>query len=230
VTAARRLAVGSVITVLCAPLLHAQSAPRYREFQLGADLASVSALAGVPVSAAKTIHERPAVIQDQHWRPPYAPTGPAAPSPDPVQQIVFSFYNDQLFRLAVDYDHNRTEGMTDADMIAGISSIYGSTSKQPQRNPVGTSQVVNESGTRIGRWGDAEYSAELYREPYGSEFRLIVTSVRLEALARTAEAEALRMDARDAPRLEIARQKKEAEDTRAAQEKARAANKEAFRP
>ena len=57
-----------------------------------------------------------------------------------------------------------------------------------------------------------------------------MTSLRLDALARSAEAEAVRLDERDAPRRELARQKKEADDQRTAQEKARVANKALFRP
>lgn len=227
---ARRIAIGSVGFVLWTQLLYAQSGPHYREFQLGGDLSSVSALAGVAVSEAKIIHQRPALIQELQWRLPYALPGPTAPSADPVQQIVFSFYSDQLFRLVIDYDRNRTEGMTDADMIDAISSTYGSISKMPQKSRVASSQVAEESGTRVARWGDADYSVVLYRSSYGSGFRMIVTSLRLDALARTAEAEAVRLDERDAPRREIARQKKEADDTRAAQEKARFANKAVFRP
>ena len=59
----RRLDVGTVGFVLCTHLLHAQSGQHYREFQLG-DLASVSALAGVAASEARTIHQRPALIQE----------------------------------------------------------------------------------------------------------------------------------------------------------------------
>ena len=57
-----------------------------------------------------------------------------------------------------------------------------------------------------------------------------MTSPRLEALARTADAEAIRLDEREAPGRELARQKKETEDARASEEKARLANKPAFRP
>lgn len=57
-----------------------------------------------------------------------------------------------------------------------------------------------------------------------------MTSLRLDALARTAETRALRLDELDAPQREIARQKKEADETRASQEKARLANKAGFRP
>jgi hypothetical protein len=226
----RRLGIASLGFVMSTQLLNGQSAPHYREFQLGADLASVSALAGVAVSAAKVIHERPAVMQDLEWRPPQSLLGTTAPPPDPVQQIVFSFYKDQLFRLVIDYYQNRTEGMTDADMIEAISSTYGSISKASLRTRVPSSQVAQESGTSVARWGDADYSVVLYRSSYASGFRMIVTSLRLEGLARTAEARALRLDELDAPKREIARQKKEADDTRAAQEKARLANKAAFRP
>ena len=57
-----------------------------------------------------------------------------------------------------------------------------------------------------------------------------MTSPRLDALARTADAQAIRLDELEAPRREIARQKKETEDARASQDKARLANKAAFRP
>jgi hypothetical protein len=226
----RSLAVGFLGFVLCTPVLYGQPGPHYREFQLGGDLASVSALTGVAVSEAKVIHQRPAVMQDVEWRPPYSTSGATGLSADPVQQIAFSFYNDQLFRLVIDYDRNRTEGMTDADMIEAISSAYGPMSTVPQKGRLATSHVADESGTRVARWGDAEYSVVLYRSSYASGFRMIVTSARLEALARTAASEALRLDERDAPQREIARQKKEAADTRAAQEKARLANKAGFRP
>ena len=226
----RRLAIGALGFLWSAQLLHGQSTPHYREFQLGGDLASVSALSGVAVSEVKVIHQRPAVMQDLLWRRPYSTGGLTAVSQDSVQQIVFSFYDDQLFRLAIDYDRNRTEGMTDADMIEAISSVYGSMSKVPQKSRVATSHVVEESGTRVARWDDADYSVVLYRSSYASGFRMIVTSLRLDTLARTAEAQALRLDERDAPIREIARQKKETEDTRAAQEKARLANKAGFRP
>jgi hypothetical protein len=226
----RSLGIASLGFVLSTQLLYGQSAYHYREFQLGGDLASVSALAGVAVSEAKVIHQRPAVMQELQWRPAYSGTGATAPAPDPVQQIVFSFYNDQLFRLVIDYDHNRTEGMTDADMIEAISSVYGAISKAPPKSRVASSQVAQESGALVARWGDADYSVVLYRSSYASSFRMIVTSLRLDGLARTAEARALRLDELDAPKREIARQKKEADDSRAAQEKARFANKAAFRP
>jgi len=92
------------------------------------------------------------------------------------------------------------------------------------------SRVEEESGTPVARWGDADYSVVLFRSSYRAGLRIIVSSPRLEALARTADAEAVRLDEREAPERELARQKKETEDARASEEKARLANKPAFRP
>jgi hypothetical protein len=226
----RTLGAGVLGLLLSAHAVHGQAVPLYRDFPLGANVASVSALAGVSASEAKTVHERPAILQDLQWRRPYTSSGPAA-SLDPVQQIAFSFYNDQLFRLAIDYDHDRTEGMTDADMIEAISAVYGPTVKPLLKTGrAAASRIEEESGTRVARWGNADYSAILYRTFSASGFRMLVTAVRLDALARTAEAQALRLDEREAPQREIARQKKEADDVRASQGKARLANKAAFKP
>ena len=94
---------------LSAQTLQAQDRSRYRDFQLGSDLRSVAALAKVPASEAKTIHQRPAVIQELEWRPPYFAGGSTAVQKEPVQRILFSFYDDQLFRLVINYDRQRTD-------------------------------------------------------------------------------------------------------------------------
>src|SRR2546430_17703244 len=68
----------------------------YRAFHLGMDLQAVEKQVEMKTSEAKMIHQRPAVIQDLEWRPRRFP-GPA-PESDPVKDILFSFYNGQLFR------------------------------------------------------------------------------------------------------------------------------------
>ncbi len=70
----------------------------------------------------------------------------------------------------------------------------------------------------------------LLRGAQPDAYRLVVTSIRLENLARQASATAVRMDAAEAPQRELARQKKEAEDSLTAQEKAKTENKAQFRP
>ena len=217
--------------VLSTHALEGQDRSRYRDFVLGKDLSSISALSGVAASEARTIHLRPALMQELQWQRPYSSSSATAVQTDAVRQIVFSFYNDQLSKMVVDYDYDRTAGMTDADMIDAISTEYG------PRLPPGVkaargelSRADEESGTAVARWGDGNYSVVLYRSSYRSGLRIIITSPRLEALAQTAGAEAVRLDDRDAPGIEIARQKKETEDARASEEKSRLANKPAFRP
>jgi hypothetical protein len=83
--------------------VESQDLSRYRNFELGSDLVSVSSQAGIASSEAKLIHQRPAVLQDLAWKPTPWVHGSNAPATDPVEQIVFSFYNDQLFRVVVDY-------------------------------------------------------------------------------------------------------------------------------
>ncbi len=218
--------------VLSAHALEAQDRSRYRDFRLGSDLPSVATLAKVPASGAKTLYQRPAVIQELDWRPPYMVTGATLSQNDPIQRIVFSFYDDQLFKLVISYDRQRTNGLTDGDMIDAISATYGSILLQSSATNASASAVplVTELGAPIALWGDADYAVALYRSSFASEFRVVVTSPRLETLARTAAAEAIRLDEREAPQREVDRKNREAEDVRVSQEKARLANKAVFRP
>lgn len=239
---ARTLAACAFGVVLLTPGLEAQDqlasiatgAPgvaQYRDFALKSSLAAVSTAAGVAASEAKMIHQRPAVLQDLEWRPSRWIAGTTSASTDPVEQIVFSFYNDQLFRVVVDYALDRTEGMTDADMIEAIGAVYGTPIKRVAGTARMASQVETESGSPLARWGDAGYTVVLYRaSAYGYGFRLIVTESALERLARKATVDAARLDELDAPRVELARQKKERDAGRVVAAKARAVNKAAFRP
>lgn len=218
--------------LLSAHALQAQDRSRYRDFRLGSSIPSVAGIAKVAATGAKTIHQRPSVIQELDWRPPYLMIGTTAAQSDPVQRIVFSFYDDQLFKLVVSYDRQKTNGLTDGDMIEAISTTYGVALLHPSLPgaPAIGSPINNELGSPIAQWGDADYAVSLHRSSFASEFRVVVTSPRLEALARTAVAEAIRLDQREAPQREIDRKEKEAETTRASQEKARLANKATFKP
>src|SRR5579864_5268248 len=121
----RTLAICAVGMALLGHRAEGQDLSRYRTFELGSAVASITTLTGVASSEVKTIHQRPALMQDLAWRPSRWVSGSSMNSTDPVDQVLFSFYNDQLFRVVVDYGHERTEGMTDADMIEAISTMYG---------------------------------------------------------------------------------------------------------
>ena len=209
--------------------LKAQDQMRYREFQLGSDVASVVKLIGAPSTDIKLVHQRPAVIQDVEWRPRYSLRGTSLHT-DPVELIVFRFYDGQLFRMVVDYDRGRTEGMTESDLIEAITAEYGPTTRvlptlnRPPTLDYGTADAP------VAIWGDKESSVTLLRVAYPVSFRLVVAFTRLDNLARTASAEAVRLDAKEAPQREIARQKKESDEALAALKKAKTENKAVFRP
>jgi len=225
------VALGFVLSIH----LQGQSRAQYRDFQLGGSLSSVSALAGMTEADAKTIHQRPAVMRELEWRPPYFASGSTAPRNDSVRQVVFSFYNDQLSKMVVDYDRARTSGLTDADVIEALSIEFGSplqptAKKGAEKGPaVVMSQFDIESGTPIARWVAAAYSVVLYRSSFAT-FRMVMASPGLDALSRTADAQAIQLDLREAPQREIARQQKEKDDTRASEERDRVTNKASFKP
>jgi hypothetical protein len=211
--------------------IEGQSLLQYRNFTLGSNLTTISSATGMPASQATTVHQRPVLLQDLEWRPSRWIPGATEASTDPVEQIVFSFYDDQLFQIVVDYRPERTEGMTDADVIDAISAVYGATIKRAPGARQAASRVAIGSGTSIARWASVGHEVVLYRtSSYRQEFRLTVTNPSLDSLAQKAAAQALRLDEQEAPQRELARQKKERDDGRAAADKARIANKDAFRP
>lgn len=225
-TVPHAVGIAALLVLIAGSSADAQSADRYRDLQIGANLASVSALAAVAPAQARSLHTRPALLQVLEWRRPY--TRDRGTAVDPVEQRTFSFIDDQLYRIVIDYDRERTEGMTDADMAEAISTMYGSV--RGGSTSIALVDNDDESGAPVATWGDAEHAAVLYRASYTSRFRLVVVSRRLTALAQTAEMEARRLDAIDAPRLERERQQKTADEERASKEKARIANKAAFVP
>lgn len=195
----------------------------YRDFRLGASMAEVMTRAGSTQRDVKTLHERPARLEELSWRPRYTSSRDSADR-DSVATVVFSFVDNQLFRMTVDYDKSRTEGLTREDMITSLSAVYGprSTPAPPGNRPAFDSV---DTLTVLARWTQGDTMVTLHQLPYGG-FGLVITAVPLEALATKAQADALKMDAREAP----ARAREEADAARAAAEKTRTTNKEAFKP
>ena len=217
--------------VLSAASLHSQDRPHYRAFVLGSGLSAVSAQVKAAASDATVVHKRPALIEQLQWRQPYFIAGSNDTQTDPVEQIAFSFYNDQLFKLVIDYDRQRTRGMTDVDMIRALSEAYGPVVKPKSKaSQAAAAGIGVDGGMPISRWGNDDYSVVLFRASFGEGFQVVVTSTALDALARTAEAQAVRQDQREAPERAIAQQKKAAEEARLSLEATRATNNAAFRP
>jgi hypothetical protein len=178
-------------------------------------------------SQAKMIHRRPALIQELEWHA--QPLGPSTQA-ESAEKVVFSFYNGELYRIVINYDRYKTEGLTAEDFVAAISATYGTAAR-------GTAEIVlpsiysdHETLEVLARWDDAEYSFNLVHFSHQPTFTLVALSKRLDALARAAVIEAVRLDAQEAPQRELELQKKQERENRLQQEKARLANKPSFRP
>jgi hypothetical protein len=201
----------------------------YREFKIGASTADVIARTGAAERDVKTLHERPALLQELLWRPRDA-SGRNAADRDSVAAIVFSFIDNQLFRMVINYDRSRTEGLTNEDMITSLSAMYGPRSTRPAPIAPRSSFDSLDTPTVFATWRQGDVMLTLNQSAYGGGFSLVITSVPLEALARKAQATAVTMDAREAPAREAAQAKEQADAARAAAEKTRTTNKDTFKP
>lgn len=211
---------------LAAAVIAAQDFSSYRGFKFGMDLPTVAKLADMRPSDAKLVHRRPALIEELDWRPAFS-IGYSQRT-DSVQEVLFCFYNGALFRMVITYDRDRIEGLTDEDMVEGISSKYGTATRPAQKIVFfSTLQAYsNDSEKVIARWEDPQYSFNLFRSSYQPTFGMLAFSKRIDALAHAAILEAVRLDALDAPQREMDSQKAKDEE----QANARRVNRTNFRP
>jgi len=223
---ARILALSFSWVVMSASLLSAQDLSKYREFQLGMGQAAVAQQTGV-TPMARGPHQPPELIQELIWQPPNG--GAASPPGNSVRKVLLSFYNGELFRIAVSYEWERTEGLTVDDMIAALSSTYGppiqpDTELIPllSRSSVGSDKIV-------AHWEDSQYSVNLIRPSYASTFGLVMLSKRLDALARAAMVEPISPDDQQSFARAIGRKRSLEDEDNVRQEQARTRNRATFR-
>ena len=176
-------------------------------------LESVVAASGARAADTKTLHERPAKIQQLEWRAPYASAGGGMA--DPVRGAVFAFYNDALYQIVVSYDRDRTNGLTNSEIIESLTALYGDPVIKPANNrpPVALPDTVV-----LAQWDSPASSLTLVRDAYTREFQLVLLSKAGSTQARTAIREAGRLDAIEAPRRELEERKKEVADAAGAQQ------------
>jgi hypothetical protein len=231
------LSVASVL--LTAPALSAQELSEYRSFKLGASLASVARQAGIAAEP-RVLQQRPALIEELMWQP-LARRSPLSQG-ESVKKLLFTFYDGQLFRMVVTYEPDSTAGMTADDMIVSLSALYG-LSLLPA-TPIGSGSAVSSANynlvwpatpmgvdaTALAQWADAGHSIYLFRLPYQATFGLVISSTRLDTLARAAAVEGARLDIEEAPQREADRLRQKADDKRLSDAKARETNRVTFRP
>jgi hypothetical protein len=226
-TNARASAIGILWGVFGMPLLFAGDFSSYRGFQFGGNLSVAAKQAGTQPSEARLVHQRPAAIQELDWRPG-SPMQADLAKTGAVQDGQLFICNRDLFRILATCDRYKVEGMTAEDMIEAISVTYG-TATRPAAE-ITCRCNYGELAPVIARWEDSAYSYDLLHTGDQSSFAMILYSKRVDALARAATTEAVRLEAEDAPKREVERQEKGAEEARLRLENARLLNKPNFRP
>jgi hypothetical protein len=219
----RRSAILLVLVLFSTPLLSGQNVSTYRKFSLGASLASISKQIGQDPGQANLIHQSPAVIQQLAYWP--IPTSLYSSRAESVSQILFSFYDGELYKIAVTYDGEATQGLTDDDMVQAISARYGTATRFYPEITLPTNDTYAPKETVIASWEDSGASVELSRSESLNSFELTLFSKSVETKAQAATAESLKLEKQEAPQKEIDRQKSEADQLEAARLK----NIKAFR-
>jgi len=212
------------VLLLSAPLLRAQDLSKYRHFTIGMSLTKVLERTGQKTADVKLIHGRPALVQEVTWWPPSLP-GISYQS-DTVEQILFSFYNGELYKMSVTYDQTATEGLTEQDMVKSISAKYGPATIVAVEIDSAKSDAYVVKQTPVASWEDAQYSFNLTRSAFTDHLGLIIYSKRVNAVAELAIAEAVKIEEQEGPNREAERQKKQTDDLEAARQK----NRKIFRP
>ena len=226
-SSARILAMSIAWVVISSSVISAQDLSRYREFQLGMSLVAVAEQAGI-TSQARMLAQRPELIRELMWQPPRS-LGTSPPG-DSVRKILLSFYDGQLSRIVVNYEWDRTEGLTVEDMVQALSVKYGPATLPATEISSSLSRVYTDSDKIVAHWEDSQHAINLVRPSYASTFGLVVFSKQLDALARAASLEAIRLDEQEAPGRAIERKKKQEDEDHARQEQARTVHKATFRP
>jgi len=218
------------IPILCAiaggSLFGANDFSSYRGLHFGMNLAAAAKESGTTPNEVRILHRQPDVIQEMEWQPRASLAN--ATTADPVKGALLYFLNGELYRIVVDYDRYKIEGMTADDMIKAISLTYGTATRPEAVIPYHSNYA--ESATVVARWEGADYSYDLVRTGDQSSFAMILYSKRLDTAAEASTVKAFKIETDEAPQREIDRQKKRDDEDRIALEKARSVNTPNFRP
>ena len=213
-----------VVLLFAAPLLRAQDLSKYRHFTLGMSLTKVLERTEQRVADVKVVHGRPALMQELTWWPPTLP-GVSYQS-DTVEQILFSLYNGELYKISVAYNQTSTAGLTEEDMVKSISAKYGPATYIALAIDFATNDRYDVRQKLVASWEDAQYSFNLVRSSFTDRLGLIIYSKRINEAAELAIVEAVKVEEQEGPQREAERQKKQVDDLEVARQK----NRKIFRP
>jgi hypothetical protein len=212
------------VLLLTVPMLHAQDLSKYRAFSLGTSLATVLKHTDQKLADVKVTHGRPSLFQELTWWPPNLP-GTSFRS-DSVEQILFSFYNGELYKISVAYDRTSTQGLTAEDMVKSISAKYGPATSIAPETDSATNDHYEVRQKTVASWEDSQYSFNLVRSSFTDGFELVIYSKRGNLEAQAAIAEAVKLEEREGPKREAERLKRDADDLEVTRQK----NQKNFHP
>jgi hypothetical protein len=200
----------AIMILIPAFAIHAQDFSRYRNFSFGSSIASVSKQIDPQPADPQMLHTRPASIQELAWYPPvlYGSSRPA----EPVEKVVFSFYNGALYRMFVVYESSSIKGLTDEDMVRIVSAKYGAATRPVADINFPTNPSYEATEKVVARWEDSGHSLNLIRSFASDTFALVMFDKELDAQAGVSIAESVRLEKQEAPQREAERVKKEADD------------------
>jgi hypothetical protein len=186
--------------------------------------AGVSKLAEEKPADLTVIHEKPALIQELTW---YPPLPFASPRPtEPVEKVLFSFYNGELYRMLVTYDSDAIKGLSNDDMIRMLSAKYGGATRPIAEVNFPTNDSYQATEKVIARWEDSQFSLNLFRSSMADTYSLVVFNKQMDLKAAAAIAESMQLEKQEAPQKEAARVKQAPVDLEAEWQK----NIRALRP
>jgi hypothetical protein len=202
--------LAAIMILISASVIQAQDLSKYRNFSFGSSVASVSKQVDRQPADAQVIHQQPALIQELDWYPPmsFDSSRPA----EPVEKVVFSFYNGALYRVLVVYDSSAIKGLTDEDMIRIVSAKYGVATRPVANINFPTNPSYAAAEKVVARWEDSQYSLNLFRSPAPDTFAMVMFDKQLDAQAGVSIAESVQLETQQAPQKEVERVKKEADD------------------
>lgn len=212
------------IVLLSTPLHGDGRWSRYRGVTLGDSVATSVARLAIVEPTIKVLYERPSLVQELTWRPQRFISGVVVTS-DPLGELVLTFIDGRLVRMTATYDRDRTEGLSDADLIELLGTTYGLA--RLDSRPTGL--VRADPRRTIGSWGDDEALVRLWSEEHPRRVGLTITSSGDIAL-QTALANGRIAEREAAPQRELARQAAAAAALKEREEKTRLANKANFKP
>ena len=168
-TDSRVAAAASLVFILGGQSLVAQAPFQHREYSLACSATAVGVV------------NRPSVIHGMKW--PARHMGSGGTLVDSVQEVLFTFHNDELYQMVVSYDRGRTAGLSNDDVVDTFSAIYGVPlvrNARTARN--GLSADIGPGMTLLAQWEDARWLLTLQRNTYSAQYQLLVVSNALNRL------------------------------------------------